>query len=475
MIQVKLYTSGGTKTTFLFEEDQESPDFKKANQKHIFHGKVSELVYLEEEDRFLLGLGKKEEFSPEKLRLASFQLSKVMKKHRIQEVEFDKPDFSICHKKTMLAICEGFYQNEYHFTKKTSRKEENKDTTIHYTPAKEGKEDVLQDALDKQKGLMEAYFFARDLVNETSNIIYPESLAKKVVDHLAPIGVEVTIYDEKQIEEMGMKAYLAVAKGSDKPPRLIIMKYTGDPSEKEYFGLVGKGLTYDSGGYSLKPSSSMVTMHSDMGGAGAVIGTMYALAKNKAKANVIAVVAACENLVSGKAYKTGDIISSLSGKTIEVLNTDAEGRLTLADAVYYITHELGVSKLIDLATLTGAALVALGEEYSAAVTNDEAFYKEIEAASKEAGDKIWLLPNDEVFRKMNESKVADLLNSPGRLAGTVTAGLFVGEFVKESTPWIHLDIAGTAYIDKANGYLPARATGAPIRTLYKYLAKEASC
>ena len=219
---------------------------------------------------------------------------------------------------------------------------------------------------------------------------------------------------------------------------------------------------------------SMITMHSDMSGAATVIGTMQTIARFGVKENVVGVVAACENLISGKAYKPGDIIGSMSGKTIEVVNTDAEGRLTLADAVYFATSEKGLNcdKVIDIATLTGACTVALGEEYTGALTNDDEFLSALIEGAKLSGERIWQMPADEDFGKRNESKRADLKNSGGRLGGMISAGLFVGEFVAEGKPWIHLDIAGTAYLEKAQGYLPEGATGIHVKALTMMLAKN---
>jgi len=268
-----------------------------------------------------------------------------------------------------------------------------------------------------------------------------------------------------------MEAFLSVAKGSENGPRLIVMRYFGDESKKDdVLGLVGKGLTYDSGGYSIKPTSSMDTMKSDMGGASSVIGAISAIAKKKLKINVVGVIAACENMISGAAYKPGDIIGSMAGKYIEVLNTDAEGRLTLIDAVHYIIEKEKVNKVIDVATLTGAALVALGLTTTAVVSNNDEFYKKLENASFKADEKVWRLPAFEEYKKLIKSDIADLKNIGGRYAGTITAGLFIGEFV-QNKPWLHLDIAGTAWSEKEAGYYSKGGTGVGVRTLY-YLAKN---
>ncbi len=332
--------------------------------------------------------------------------------------------------------------------------------------------DVLEDRKDKTVGIieeteavLEGVFLARDLVNERAINMYPELLANTAKDNLKGLEVEVEIFGKSEIEKLDMKAFLAVSEGSNKEPKFIVMTYNGDPDSKEKLALVGKGLTYDSGGYSLKPSASMETMYTDMAGSAAVIGAMKSIAKSKLKRNVVAIVAACENLISSGAYKPGDIIGSMSGKTIEVLNTDAEGRLTLADALWYAATVVKADKIVDLATLTGACVVALGNVTTGAVTNNEDLMSEVKEASELAGEPIWELPNNEDYKELYKGTFSDLKNTAGRGAGTITAGLFLGEFVND-VPWVHLDIAGTSYLDKAAGYLPQGATGVHVKTLF---------
>ena len=268
-----------------------------------------------------------------------------------------------------------------------------------------------------------------------------------------------------------MHAFLEVARGSENPPRLIVMKYNGDSENKEdIIGLVGKGLTYDSGGLSIKSTAGMVTMKSDMGGAAAVIGAMSAITKLKAKANVVAVVATCENMISGKCYRPGDIINSMGGKTIEVLNTDAEGRLTLIDAVNYIIEKEHATKVVDIATLTGAVISALGITATGVVANNDFFYNRLEQASKICDEKVWRLPAFDEYKELIKSDIADLKNIGGPKAGTITAGLFIGEFVGEK-PWLHLDIAGTSWSEKDSSYESKGGTGCGARLLY-HLIKQ---
>ena len=313
-------------------------------------------------------------------------------------------------------------------------------------------------------------FLTRDLVNLRSNDIYPETLAQKASENLSDLGVKVTIYGKDEILSMGLTAFYEVAKGSDKEPKFIVMEYFHGQKDKAPLALVGKGLTYDAGGYSIKTSNGMKTMNSDMGGSGSVIGAMKAIALNKLEVNVVAIVAACENLISGRAYKPGDIIKARNGMTIDVDNTDAEGRITLADAVNYAATEYKPALIVDLATLTGAAIGALGETYTASITNNEEAFKKVLRASKKVDEKIWLLPNDPFYKTYNESENGDVKNSGGPKAGSITAGQFIENFV-EAYPWVHLDIAGTAYLSAPQGINSKGATGVHVKTLYE-LAKE---
>lgn len=428
-----------------------------------------------------VGVGNKEEMTAEDFRKAVAEGAKKAhalkaKTVGVQLLVTDK----ICVGGNVKGITEAIYLSTYQFNKyKTSEAEEaakNRfdvfDIYLSGVPAEKVVRagEVLQETLHVVEGVM----IARDLVNEPSNVIYPETLAQRVVEMGKEANLEVQVMDENEIKALGMEAFLTVGMGSVRKPRLIVMRHMGAPESNEILGLVGKGLTYDTGGYSLKPTDSMKTMHSDMGGAGAVIGAMSVIAKNKVPKNVIAVVAACENAISGESYKPGDIINSMAGKTIEIGNTDAEGRLTLADAMTYIIEKEKVTEVIDLATLTGAALIALGTSVTAVLTNDDAFYNRLEKAAEGAGEHFWKLPSLEEYRALNKSTVADLKNIGGRNAGTITAGLFVGEF-NQGLPWIHLDIAGTAWSDKACGYLPAGGTGVPVRTLYNLVKTPCGC
>lgn len=480
MINFNFNGSGGVKVIFAEQTDQ-TEIIKWAKKATSFKAKAEDIIYLPSIDNtsyILIGLGEKDEIKIDSLRTIGFKLFQKAKQNNVTEIEVELPYLENLEINSPIdAFVEGLWQGTYQFDKYKAKKEnnsnqENFNLKINFSLAPEYdiSETDFNSRTTKIAEIMSGVFLARDLVNETANYLTPTKLAEAAVNNLEPLGIEVTIYEREKISEIGMSAFLAVAQGSDQEPRFIIMEYKGNPHSKKSIGLVGKGMTYDTGGYSIKPTSGMLSMHCDMGGAGSVIGTMYALAKTKAKTNVIAVIAACENMISGRSFKPGDIINSLSGKTIEIDNTDAEGRVTLADAIYFITNNLNVEKVIDLATLTGACLVALGEEYTGALTNDEDFYNEFNDAAQAVGEKVWLLPNDKKLAKNNESKVADIKNSGGRLAGTITAGQFVEEFIADEKPWIHLDIAGTAYLSKPNDYLPERATGVHVKALTKLLS-----
>ena len=315
----------------------------------------------------------------------------------------------------------------------------------------------------------EATNLARDLVNEPANVIYPESLAETAKKVALKYGFSIEVFGLDKIKRLKMEAFLAVGKGSKKEPRLILMSYHGNPHPKaKTIGLIGKGLTYDSGGYCLKNCQGMVNMKNDMSGAAAVIGTMAAITNLKLKVNVIGIVAACENMISGSAYHAGDIIRSMSGKTIEVVNTDAEGRLTLIDAIHYAISREHIDEVIDIATLTGAASATFGNQISAVLANNEALLNKLQSASEFTGEKIWQLPLYEPYKELIKSEIADLKNTGGPLAGTITSALFLQEFVA-GKPWIHLDIAGTALRDKEQGIYSYGATGVGVRLLTQLL------
>ena len=439
---------------FLIEKVLEKKEFKgKKGEKAIItlavNGHLTELI--------VVGLGKKEKIDNYELRRTVYSVLQGLKGKEFLVIA-DEIEAS-------QALVETILISEYKFDKYKSKKKDDKEE-IEKTFDFIG--NITIEAFEEAKVLNDSVVITRNLVNEPSNVIYPETLAKNAKDNGDKYGFQVEIFEEGKIAELGMEAFLAVARAAHDRPKLIVMRYMGGDSSDEIIGLVGKGLTYDTGGLSLKPSASMDTMKSDMAGAATVIGTMTAIAKLKIKKNVVAVVAACENSIGGNAYRPGDIIGSMAGKTIEILNTDAEGRLTLVDAVHYIINNEKVANVIDIATLTGAALVALGTTTTAALSNNENLYNKIDAAAKLSDERLWRLPNFPEYGKLIESKIADLKNTGGRYAGTITAGMFIEKFVGE-TPWVHLDIAGSSWADAPYDFYTLGGTGQMVKTLFNFI------
>ncbi len=326
---------------------------------------------------------------------------------------------------------------------------------------------AVQIGIDRGNIVGEAVNFARRLALTPANDMTPVILAAEATKAAHASGIDIEIFDEARARQERMGAFLSVAQGSAQPPTFIVMRYNGDPGGKELLALVGKGITFDTGGISLKPPERMEEMKYDMSGGAGIIATMCALGKLKPKINVVGLVPATENMPGGKATKPGDIVKAMNGKTIEVINTDAEGRLILADALCY-AGKLGATKIIDTATLTGACVVALGHAASAAVSNNDEFAHAFLAAAKPTGERYWQMPLYDDYSNAMKSDIADLKNTGGRAAGTLTASAFLKSFVDE-TPWIHLDIAGTAYLDNESAWQAKGPTGTPVRALVSYV------
>jgi len=321
------------------------------------------------------------------------------------------------------------------------------------------------EALRAGRIIAESQNFTRDLVTEPANRLTPTLLAVRARQMAAEQGLEFEVLDREQMARLGMGALLGVAAGSSEPPALIVVRYRPEQpsSGPMHLGLVGKGVTFDSGGISIKPSENMDKMKYDMAGAAAVLGAMRAIAQLKPSISVTAVVPAVENMPGGHAQRPGDIVTTLSGKTVEVLNTDAEGRLILADAITY-AKRLGCTHLADAATLTGAVVVALGNVNVGVFSNDEALLAQVLAAAQAEGEKMWRMPLDDDYKEALKSTFADIPNIGNRWGGAITAAMFLKEFV-DSTPWVHFDIAGTAWLEEAKPFMAKGATGVPLRTL----------
>jgi leucyl aminopeptidase len=323
----------------------------------------------------------------------------------------------------------------------------------------------LQSGVKRGIILGEAANIARELVNTPSNDMTPSHMAKRAAALAKKYGLKIHVLDRRDMKKLGMGSMLSVAIGSDEPPKMIALEYRGDKSSKNVLGLVGKGVTFDTGGISLKPALDMDAMKGDMAGGATVIATMAAIAQLKPKVNVTAVVCATENMPSGKATRPGDVVRAMNGKSIEVINTDAEGRLVLADGLCYAQH-LGATHLVDVATLTGAVVVALGNTTTGVMSNDRAFVDLFHAATDRYDERYWELPLYPEYADLIRSPIADMKNSGGRPAGTIFGAMFIKEFVGDR-PWIHLDIAGTSTTEKDAGHLAKGPSGVALRPLVR--------
>ncbi|WP_168555409.1 leucyl aminopeptidase [Novosphingobium sp. SG720] len=349
---------------------------------------------------------------------------------------------------------------------RTRLKDEQKPSlkTIVALSAPEGTESVW----DIESAVAEGVEFTRELVTEPANVIYPESFVARCQERLAGTGVEIVVLDEKQMAELGMGALLGVAQGSVKTPRLLAMRWKGKAGARPT-AFVGKGVCFDTGGISIKPAAGMEDMKWDMGGAAAVAGTMLTLARRKAEADVIGVCGLVENMPDGNAQRPGDVVTSMNGQTIEVINTDAEGRLVLCDALTWVQKEYQPATIVDLATLTGAIIISLGHEHAGMFANDDLLASQLDAAGKACGDTLWRMPIGPAYDKLIDSPIADMKNVGPRYGGSITAAQFLARFIDKGVAWAHLDIAGTVWIDKAGATHDKGATGFGVRLLDRYV------
>jgi leucyl aminopeptidase len=323
---------------------------------------------------------------------------------------------------------------------------------------------------ERRAALLDGISFTRELVTEPANILYPESFVERCRARVAPLGIEVEVLDETQMAELGMGALLGVGQGSVRPPRILAMRWNGGGEGGKPLVLVGKGITFDTGGISIKPAQGMEAMKWDMGGAGAVAGAMVAIAGRKAKANVVGVCVLAENMPDGNAQRPGDVVTSMSGQTIEVINTDAEGRLVLADAITWAQRQYRPETVVDLATLTGAMIISLGHEYGGLFSNDDGLAAKLDAAGTASGDRLWRMPLGPAFDKLIESPIADMKNVGPREGGSITAAAFIQRFVDPGVKWAHLDIAGMVWGDKASHLHDKGATGFGVALLDRFVS-----
>ncbi len=331
----------------------------------------------------------------------------------------------------------------------------------------------IESGVNRGRIIADAVNLCRSMANEPPNFMTPTMMAENALDVATSTGIEIEVLDRPQMAELGMGALLGVAQGSDEPPKLIVLRYHGDPNNDENnLGIVGKGITFDSGGLDLKSAAGMLEMKSDMAGGASIIGAMKAIAQLKPKVNVIGIVPATENMPGGNAQRPSDVVKAMNGKTIEIGNTDAEGRLVLADGVAY-ARSLGITKIVDVATLTGAVVVALGNLASGIFGNDQNWIDTVIQSGESVGERLWQLPTFDEYKDQYKSDIADINNTGGRGAGATIGALIIGEFA-DGAQWAHLDIAGTNRTSNVDGFNPKGATGAPVRTLVALAESQSS-
>lgn len=420
----------------------------------------------------LVGIGNRSKADAETLRRAIGSAAKSLQNIGAKNFAISVDSFSVPSvppKEVAVALTEGVLLATYRFRRASSPSEAPPLERVDMIVPNRRQASELEGGVYLGTILATATNLARDLVNAPANEMTPIALAEQAKIVAERRGLTYTVYDEHWIEKVGMGALRAVSLGSDHPPRFIVLRYEGKKGAPT-IGLVGKGITFDSGGLCLKTAEGMLEMKGDMAGAAAVIAAMDAIAQLQPPINVLACIPATENMPSGRAFKPGDILRTYSGKTVEVINTDAEGRLILADALVY-AKEQGAAPLLDAATLTGAAIIALGPVCTGAFGNDEALVEEVVTVGKQAGEPIWKMPMFDEYRELLRSDFADIKNTGGRPGGAITAAWFIREFVGD-TPWVHLDIAPTFWSDKDSGYFVKGATGVMVRTFVRFVLRR---
>ena len=415
------------------------------------------------------GLGTQEDFDAEVVRRVSSEAVRFLRRRGISSA------VTIAHgagigglgpEDSGQAIAEGSLLGLYRFDRYHTNRDDGDGDFEELTIAEldDARAESIRQGVARGRAMAEATMIARNMVNEPANVMTPTSMsevARRVADDN---GLGFEVMDNADMREMGMGAFIGVAQGSEEPAKLIILTYDGDPENPgNNLGLIGKGITFDTGGISLKPAANMEAMKGDMAGGASVIGAMQIIAQLKPRINVTGMVAATENMPGGSAQRPGDVVTAMNGKTIEVINTDAEGRLVLADALS-LARQRGITRLVDIATLTGAMVTTLGKAATGVMGNDDELIGDVIKAGKQTGEKFWQLPMFDEYKELIRSDVADMKNTGGRQAGSITAAFLLKEFV-EGAAWAHLDIAGTSTSERASGYQVKGATGTPARTL----------
>ncbi|MDR2005734.1 MAG: leucyl aminopeptidase [Acidaminococcales bacterium] len=444
---------------------KEQPELTEFGKECFFHADGRPIIKL-----LLVGTGAIEECTADKSRTLGGNIARASAAGKQRSPVVCFPDGLAGDCVRIGAFAEGVILGGYVFDRfKTEKKPVSLEKVLLVAPGAAGAETAVTEA----GCIGENVNLARDLINSPANVIAPESLAREAEKMAAGAGVAFKILEQKDMEKLGMGALLSVAKGSAQPPKLLVLEYAGKGGGGEKIAFVGKGITFDSGGISIKPAEGMGDMKGDMGGAAAVLAAVCAIARLKIPINVVGVIPCVENMPSGTASRPGDIVTAASGKTIEIITTDAEGRLILADAVWYAGAKLSAAKIIDIATLTGAASIALGDFVAGVVANNQDLCDKVIAAGKVCGEKCWQMPSFDEFKEYNKSDVADIKNSGGRSGGMITGGMFIGEFTDK--PWVHIDIGNTDMAKKTAGYTVKGASGFGVRLLIQTARQLLSC
>lgn len=462
------------------EKPEPAADFSKlathlnvALETHDFKGKEGEtlLLYVDtkhEKRVLLLGLGELEKISTERLRRAYMGVTRLAIAKKLKSLNILLPQgLALSEEELTRGVTEGLLLPNYAFNQYKTEKE--KHLALVTKISLIGGSKKVQVLAKKYATVAEGVYFARDLVNGNADDVSPEHLGKAAVTLAKKHPkLKAKVFDKKRLTKEGFGLILAVNRGSTSEPALIIVEYKGAPNSKDKTVIVGKGVTYDTGGLNLKPTGSMETMKCDMGGAACVLGVMKTAAELNLKVNLVGIIPSTENSISATSYKPGDVYQGYSGKTVEIGNTDAEGRLILADALAYAVEHFKPSRIIDFATLTGAIDIALGAEVSGLMSNDDSLANAIIHSGNDTYERTWRLPLHEEYRDQLKSDIADIKNTGGRSAGAITAAFFLQEFVGK-TPWAHLDIASTAYLNDARRYHPKHGTGVGVRLMIDFL------
>jgi len=468
-----------------FEDDVTDPLFTRINKamggyletlcrQEEFSGKpnktrvIHTLGKIPAERLVMVGMGKKRDLSQDRIRQGAGSAMQALRGTGLKGCATLLHRLGEGDNGILKAAVEGAALGGYSFSRyKTKTEDKNgiEEVEVLFPPG--SSVEIAQRVVAGTQTLCEAVLFVRDLVSQPGNVSTPIYLAEKAMEMSADYGISCQVMEREEMERIGMEALLAVAKGSRQPPRFIILEYMAAGGKVRPTVLVGKGITFDSGGISLKPREGMERMKDDMAGGAAVMGTLMAAAALKLPVNLVGLIPAAENLPGGEAYKPGDVVKSMSGQTIEIVNTDAEGRMVLCDALHY-AQRYRPAAIIDLATLTGACVVALGSVASGMMGNDEGLKKAIRDAADKCGERVWELPLWEEYGELMKSDIADMKNAGGPEAGTISAAWFLQNYVGKSK-WVHLDIAGTAWIEKDRPYTPKGATGIGVRLLLEYL------